>query len=82
VDCHAGIAKPAADTQALPRWSLDGGLWFNYLLLGAEPTHVIRRYARVPVVALAQEHGFTHGAVDLADVHSKGERSGAVVSGD
>jgi predicted kinase len=37
---------------------------------------------RARIVALAQEHGFTHVALDLADVHSKGERRGAVVSGD
>ena len=37
---------------------------------------------RARIVALAQEHGFTHVALDLADVHLKGERRGAVVSGD
>lgn len=37
---------------------------------------------RARIVAMAQEHGFTHVALDLADVHSKGERRGAVVSGD
>jgi hypothetical protein len=37
---------------------------------------------RARIVALALEHGFTHVAVDLADVHTTGERAGAVVSGD
>ena len=37
---------------------------------------------RARIVALALEHGFTHVALDLADVHSKAERRGAAVSGD
>lgn len=34
------------------------------------------------VVALALTHGFTHVALDLADLHLGGERAGAPVSGD
>ena len=37
---------------------------------------------RARIVALALEHGFTHVALDLADVHTTGERAGAAVSGD
>ena len=37
---------------------------------------------RARIVALALEHGFTHVALDLADVHTRGERPGAAVSGD
>ena len=37
---------------------------------------------RARIVALALEHGFTHVALDLADVQTTGERAGAVVSGD
>lgn len=37
---------------------------------------------RARIVALALEHGFTHVALDLADVDTTGERAGAVVSGD
>jgi hypothetical protein len=37
---------------------------------------------RARIVALALEHGFTHIALDLADIHTTGERAGAVVSGD
>ena len=37
---------------------------------------------RARIVALALEHGFTHVALDLADIHTTGERTGAVVSGD
>ena len=37
---------------------------------------------RARIVALALEHGFTHVALDLADIHSTGERTGAVVSVD
>ena len=36
---------------------------------------------RARIVALALEHGFTHVALDLADVHLSGERRGAAVSG-
>ena len=36
---------------------------------------------RARIVALALEHGFTHVALELADVHSSGERTGAAVSG-
>ena len=37
---------------------------------------------RTRIVALAREHGFTHVALDLADIDTTGERTGAVVSGD
>lgn len=37
---------------------------------------------RAKIVAMALEHGFTHVALDLADVHTTGERTGAAVSGD
>ena len=37
---------------------------------------------RARIVALALEHGFTHVALDLTDIHTRGERAGAVVSGD
>jgi hypothetical protein len=37
---------------------------------------------RARVVALALTHGFTHVALDLAELHMGGERAGAPVSGD
>ena len=45
-------------------------------------TNFAQAAMRARIVALAQEHGFTHVALDLGDVHSNGERRGAAVSGD